>query len=285
MAWQGGQPYALPSFFYNKLNVLCHIIISRMIDTHTHVDTRPYEDFEAMALAGITDVLTLAHDPMRMSASVVFKDHFERLFAERERVEKNGVRLHVCLGLHPRVKPEDADVCLELLESYLRRDDRKVIALGETGLETGSPFEVRLLERQLELSIQYRLPIIVHTPRIGKASVTRDILGILSTFSVNKKEVVIDHADADTVKPILDRGYNAGLTVQPSKLTPPQAAEIVKQHDASMMVLNTDASSNPTDVLGVPRTVHTLRLNNVSEDKIRLVSELNAKKIFGLDQP
>jgi len=256
-----------------------------MIDTHTHVDTRPYEDFEAMALAGITDVLTLAHDPLKMSASVVFKDHFERLFAEKERVEKNGPRLHICLGLHPRVKPDDAEACLDLLESYLGRDDRKVIALGETGLEVGSPFEVGLLERQLELSIRYRLPIIIHTPRSNKASVTRDILGMLSTFSLNKKEVVIDHADTGTVKPIQDRGYNAGLTVQPSKLTPRQAVEIIKQYDASMIVLNTDASSNPTDILGVPRTVHLLRLSKISDEKIRLVSELNAKKIFGLDQP
>lgn len=251
-----------------------------MIDTHTHVDTRPYEDFEAMALAGITDVLTLAHDSMRMSASVVFRDHFERLFAEKERVEKLGPRLHVCLGLHPRVKPDGPDACLELLESCLGRSDRKVTALGETGLETGSPFEVGLPERQLELSVKHRLHIIIHTPRSNKASVTRDILGILSTFSVNKKEVVVDHADAATVKLILDRGYNAGLTVQPSKLTPAQAADIVKQHDASTMVLDTDASSNPTDVLGVPRTVHLLRLDKVSEEKIGLVSELNARRIF-----
>jgi predicted metal-dependent TIM-barrel fold hydrolase len=256
-----------------------------MIDAHTHVDTRPYEDFGAMAIAGITDVLTLAHDPMRMSSSVVFRDHFERLFAERERVEKNGVRLHVCLGLHPRVKPDDPDACLELLDSYLRRGDRKVIALGETGLETGSPFEVGLLERQLELSIQYRLPMIIHTPRSGKASVTRDILGILSTFSIDKNAVVVDHADAITVKSILDRGYNAGLTVQPSKLTPRQAADMIKQYDASMMVLNTDASSSPTDVLGVPRTAHLLRLDKVSEEKILMAGEMNARRIFRLDQP
>lgn len=254
-----------------------------MIDTHTHVDTRPYEDFEVMALAGITDVLTLAHDPFTMSSSVVFKDHFERLFAEKGRVEKNGVRLHVCLGLHPRVKPEDPDACVELLESYLKRKDRKVVALGETGLETGSAFEVNLLERQLELSIKYRLPIIIHTPRSNKASVTRDIFSVLSTYSINKREVVIDHADAGIAKSIVDRGFNAGLTVQPSKLTPAQAAEIVKQYGASMFVLNTDASSNPTDVLGVARAVHLLRMNKVGEEEIRLVSELNAKKIFGLD--
>jgi predicted metal-dependent TIM-barrel fold hydrolase len=112
---------------------------------------------------------------------------------------------------------------------------------------------------------------------------TRDLLGILSTFSLNKREVIVDHADTTTVKLILDRGYNAGLTVQPSKLTPAQAADVVRQFDATMMVLNTDSSSSPSDVLGVPRTVHLLRIGKTGEDKIKLVSELNAKKIFGLD--
>jgi uncharacterized protein len=255
-----------------------------MIDTHTHVDTRPYEDFEAMAVAGVTDVLTLAHDPMRMSSSVVFGDHFERLFAEKSRVEKNGPRLHVCLGLHPRVKPDDPDACLELLESFLKKADRKVVAIGEAGLETGSPFEVSLLERQLELSLKYRLPIIIHTPRTNKAPVTRDILGILSTFSVNKKSVVVDHADAGTVKLITDRGFYAGLTVQPSKLTPQQAAEIIKQSDGAQLVLNTDASSNPTDVLGVPRTIHLLKKDRVDEQKIEWVGEQNARWLFGLSK-
>jgi predicted metal-dependent TIM-barrel fold hydrolase len=255
-----------------------------MIDTHTHVDTRPYEDFEAMAVAGVTDVLTLAHDPMRMSASVVFRDHFERLFAEKERVEKNGPRLHVCLGLHPRVRPDDTDACLELLESYLKRSDRRVVAIGEAGLETGSAFEVSLLERQLELSMKYSLPIIIHTPRSNKASVTRDILGVLSTFSISKRGVVIDHADAGTVKLILDRGFTAGLTVQPPKLTPQQAAEIVKQYDGAQLVLNTDASSNPTDVLGVPRTIHQLKKDRVDGQKIEWVGEQNARWLFGLSK-
>ena len=254
-----------------------------MIDTHMHVDTRPYEDFERMALGGITDVLTLAHDPMRMSSSVVLKDHFERLFTERERVEKNGVRLHVCLGLHPRIKPDDPDACVELLESYIRRTDRRVVAIGEAGLETGSALETGLLERQLELSIKYRLPVILHTPRSNKTSVTRDLLGLLSTFSLNRREVVVDHADMATVKLVLDQGYVAGLTVQPSKLTPAQAADIVRQFDSTMMVLDSDSSSSPSDVLGVPRTIRLLRMSKAGEDKIGLVSELNAKKIFGLD--
>ncbi|HEY3421949.1 MAG TPA: TatD family hydrolase [Methanocellaceae archaeon] len=251
-----------------------------MIDTHVHADTRPYEDFEAMSLAGITDILTLAHDPMRMSGSIVLGDHFERLFMERERVEKNGVKLHVCLGLHPRIRPNDLDACLELLESYLRNN--KVIAIGEIGMESGDAFEVNMLQRQVELSIKYRLPVIVHTPRKNKAAMTREIVNILLSFSLDRSSVVVDHADAATAKHIVDRGFVAGLTVQPSKLTPRDAMEIIKSQDHHMLVLDTDASSNPTDVLGVPRTVHLMKLDRINEEVIASVSELNARRIFGI---
>jgi predicted metal-dependent TIM-barrel fold hydrolase len=253
-----------------------------MIDTHTHVDTRPYEDFELMAIGGLTDVLTLAHDPMRMSSSIVFRDHFERLFAERSRVEKNGPRLHVCLGLHPRARPDDLPACVALLESYLKDMARPVTAIGEAGLESRDPFEAEMLQRQIELAIKYDLPVVMHTPRAGKGPMTREIINILSTFSVDRDRVVIDHADADTAKLIVDRGYNAGLTVQPGKLSPQAAVEIVKNNDPARLVLNTDMSSAPTDVLGVPRTVRALRLAGVHGVVVEAVSNKNAWRIFKL---
>jgi predicted metal-dependent TIM-barrel fold hydrolase len=253
-----------------------------MIDTHTHVDTRPYEDFELMAVGGLTDVLTLAHDPMRMSSSVVFRDHFERLFAERSRVEKNGLRLHVCLGLHPRARPDDLPACMALLETYLNDTMRPVTAIGEAGLESRDPFETEMLQRQIELAIKYDLPLILHTPRAGKGPMTREIINVLSSFSVDRDRVVIDHADADTAKLIVDRGYNAGLTVQPGKLSPQQAVEIVKNNDPARLVLDSDMSSAPTDVLSVPRAVHAMRLAGVYNVVIEAVSNKNAWRIFRL---
>jgi predicted metal-dependent TIM-barrel fold hydrolase len=253
-----------------------------MIDTHAHVDTRPYEDFELMALGGITDVLTLAHDPMKMSSAIVFKDHFERLFAERSRAEKNGVRLHVCLGLHPRTRPDDLPACLALLETYLNDKARPVTAIGEAGLETRDAFEVEMLQRQIELAIKHELPLILHTPRNGKVQITREIINILSTFSIDHDRIVIDHADADTVKLIVDRGYNAGLTIQPGKLSPAEATESVKKYDPARIVLDTDMSSNPTDVLGVARAAHAMRLAGVYNVIIEAVIAKNAWRIFRL---
>ena len=50
------------------------LVIPGMIDTHAHVDTRPFEDFELMAVAGVTDVLTLAHDGHRDAVFSVPED-------------------------------------------------------------------------------------------------------------------------------------------------------------------------------------------------------------------
>jgi uncharacterized protein len=256
--------------------------VTDTIDTHAHVDTRPYEDFELMAIGGITDVLTLAHDPMRMSSGAVFRDHFERLFAERSRVEKTGPRLHVCLGLHPRARPDDLPACIALLETYLADKSRPVTAIGEAGLESRDPFEAAMLQRQIELAIKYDLPLILHTPRSGKGPMTREIINVLSTFSIDRDRVVIDHADADTAKLIVDRGYNAGLTVQPGKLLPQEAVEIVKNNDPARLVLNTDMSSAPTDVLSVSRTVQALKRASVHGVVIEAVSNKNAWRIFRL---
>jgi uncharacterized protein len=113
--------------------------------------------------------------------------------------------------------------CVALLETYLADKSRPVTAIGETGFESGNQFEADMLHRQIELAIKYDRPIILHTPRSGKGPMTREIINILSTFSIDKDGVVIDHADADMAKLIVDRGYNAGLAVKPGKLSP-QAA-------------------------------------------------------------
>ena len=252
--------------------------VNVMFDSHAHVDTRPFEDFELLAISGVTDVLTLAHDPMRMSSSHVFKDHFDRVLSERQRALKGGIRLHVGLGLHPRARPGDLDACLELLEARLKAGE--AVAVGEIGLEAADPFEATMFQRQVLLAIKYDLPIIAHTPKKGKAMVTREILHMLSTFTIAPGRVVVDHADADTVGPILDRSYNAGLTVQPGKLTPAAAVEIVKSHDISRLLLNTDMSSGPTDVLSIPKTAHALRLAGVKPEVTDAVSDRNARRVF-----
>ena len=116
-----------------------------MIDAHIHADCRPYEDFESMAIAGIESALTLAHDPLKMSASAVVLDHFHRIMEnDIKRAEENGLTLKAALGLHPRSICQDYKLVLRKLPWFLDQD--MVVALGEIGLETASNLERKYFE-------------------------------------------------------------------------------------------------------------------------------------------
>ena len=74
-----------------------------MIDAHIHADTRPYEDFEIMAVAGVDTAVSCAHDPMRMSTSEVVLDHIHRIMEnDTKRAAKNGVKIIFCCRCSPK---------------------------------------------------------------------------------------------------------------------------------------------------------------------------------------
>jgi len=81
---------------------------------------------------------------------------------------------------------------------------------------------------------------------------------------------------------IYDTDMYMGLTVQPSKLTPLDAVEIVKEYGGERFLLNSDSSSAPSDILGVPKTVLKMKINNINDEVIKMVSYNNAKNIFRL---
>ncbi len=164
------------------------------------MDTRPYEDFELMGVAGVTDVLTLAHDPMRMSTADVLLDHFHKLaHGEVRRGAENGISVHVGLGVHPRSINAQVDETLRALPEYLSHPD--VVAVGEIGLERCTDVEERVFRAQLE--IEY-YPKVIHTPRRGKREALERIVAIVD--DVGAKDVVIDHIDPSTIDIALEAG-------------------------------------------------------------------------------
>ena len=230
-----------------------------MFDTHAHMDTRPYEDLELMGVAGITHVLTLAHDPMRMSASSVLFDHFHKLVNDEvRRGAENGISVHVGLGVHPRSINDKVDVVLRELPEYLSHPD--VAAIGEIGLERCTATEERVLRDQLALGYY---PKIIHTPRTGKLEAVLKIVDILE--DVGAKDVVIDHLDAATVEAALEAGAYMGLTVQPGKLSVQEAVSLIKEYPEAQFLVNSDMSSQRSDCLAVARVMHALSTEGYSD--------------------
>jgi len=252
-----------------------------MIDSHIHSDTRPYEDFELMA-AIFDCVITHAHDPLKMRTFDVLLDHFDRILeGELSKAKKNGLKMYACIGIHPRSIPKTIDY--EVLKEYLKKDG--VIGVGEIGLEKCTKEEVEVFINQILIAKEMNLPAVVHTPRTNKEDVTREILEVLETLNLPtefKKKIIIEHVTKETVPIVWDSSYKLGLTVQPQKLTPNDAVEILSEYCEKRFLLNSDSSSAPSDILGVPKTVSKLKMGGISDSIIKAISHENAINVFNL---
>jgi predicted metal-dependent TIM-barrel fold hydrolase len=254
-----------------------------VIDSHIHSDTRPYEDFEKMALC-FDCVITLAHDPLEPYSMDVLRSHFDKIiYNEIEKANKNGLKLFICLGIHPRMIPPDVNY--NILIEYLKNNNKNIVGIGEIGLEKCTKEEIEVFEKQLLIAEELDLPAVVHTPRRNKEETTKTILEVIDSLGLNKdimKKIIIEHCTKKTVPMIYDTDMNMGLTVQPSKLTPMDAVEIVEEYGGERFLLNSDSSSAPSDILGVPKTVLKMKINNIDDKIIKMVSHDNAKNIFRL---
>jgi len=249
-----------------------------MIDAHIHADTRPYEDFEKMAIAGIEKAITYAHDPLPMKISNVTLEHIQRLLEiDIQRAKENGLKLYVAAGIHPRSIPRDYNKVLGRLPQIL--EDPRTVAIGEIGIETGKKLEIKILKEQLKLADQLRIPAVIHTPRRNKNEITKMIIPILED-NIDTSKVLIDHVDTNIIKEVIKGESMLGLTIQPGKMTPFEAVMIMKEYGVDNFILNSDISSAPSDPLSVPKTVHKMRLEGFTDSDIHKASSKNAKKFF-----
>jgi uncharacterized protein len=251
-----------------------------MIDAHIHADTRAYEDFEAMAIAGVESAITCAHDPLRMSTSAVVLDHLLRIMTtDVKRAADNGVKLYSAVGIHPRSICKDFEVVLDILPSLLRNEG--VVALGEIGLETASSAEKHVFKKQLQMAQELQMKVIVHTPRRKKRDITPITLSLINEF-IDPSLVQIDHVDGSIIDFLVDFEGILGLTVQPQKMTPQEALELMEEYGFDKFVLDSDMSSSPSDPLSVPKTVHTMRIVGIKESDIEKVSRSNVSQFYGI---
>jgi predicted metal-dependent TIM-barrel fold hydrolase len=249
-----------------------------MIDAHIHADTRPYEDFEKMAVAGVDTAVSCAHDPMRMSTSEVVLDHIHRIMEnDTKRAAKNGVKLYSAVGVHPRSISHDYENVLQKLPDLLNYEN--VVAIGEIGLETGSDIEKEVFIKQLNLAGDLNIKVIVHTPRTNKKEITELTAKIIED-NIDTSLVLLDHVDNSIIGRVLDFNGILGLTVQPQKMTADEAVTMMDEYGYDKFVLDSDMSSSPSDPLSVPKTVHKLKLSDVDPKDIKKVSYSNAAEFY-----
>ena len=247
----------------------------RIIDPHIHMQSRTTDDYRLMADSGIEVVCEPAFWP---GADRLYPeshlDYFNILTTfEPARAAKRGIRHFTFLGVNPKESEnvELAEAVLARIDPYLERPT--VLGIGEIGLNKNTENEIRMLRRQLRLAADRRLLCIIHTPHGAlKKRGTELIADVIAEVDPPRNLCVVDHCTAETIEIARATGCWTGLTVYPGKLSPEEAASLVRQYGTDRMLVNSSADWEDSDPLAVLVTLGTLREMLVPESVIeRLV--------------
>ncbi|MFH1623786.1 MAG: TatD family hydrolase [Pseudomonadota bacterium] len=273
-----------------------------LIDAHVHADTFSWSNFQEMSLAGIRAVVSVPVCPWRagISTSTVTDLINRLLYHETWRAGENNIQLFVGVGLPAVSIPKDLEKFFPEMEKYLK--EPRVVAVGELGFDPRSQVckdikrQAEILQIQLRMAKEHKLPVILHTPpdltqvalevkeKYEKREFMEKTMELVHEVGLSPESVVLDHLDTEEwVKFALDNGCYAGITIQSWRATGPEkVAAWVDTFGPERMLLNTDASTMPSDHLGVPKTVFHLRKRKVPEKKIQSVVYENPIKFYRL---
>lgn len=131
-----------------------------MIDSHVHIDAKPYLEFEGGVEQVLADALAVGVD--RVVAPSTDLDSYRALLA----LKAHHPEIYPAAGIHPHYATEDhLEGLAEALERSLASSQHPIV--GETGLEGHYdlvPMEIQVasLKVHLDLAKAHGLPVILH---------------------------------------------------------------------------------------------------------------------------
>lgn len=255
----------------------------KMFDHHIHMTSRTTDDYQAMAAAGIVAVIEPAFwvgQPRRNVGT--FEDYFLSLVGwERFRAGQFGI-LHFCtIGLNPK-ETNNTEIALgvmDLLPEFLEKES--VVGVGEIGFDDQTPEETRFFEAQMQLAIEFNLPVLIHTPHRDKKAGTKLTLDIVRASGIAPGRVLVDHNTEETIEMTLDSGCWAGHSIYPhTKMDEPRMVALLKKYGTDRITINSAADWGISDPLKVPKTAQAMREAGFSERDIETTVWRNPVAFF-----
>lgn len=252
-----------------------------MIDSHCHLDFKEFTGHQDKIIenAQSAGVHTMINIGVSLQSSM-------------RSVELAG--RHDCIYAAVGVHPHDAKTYNDKVESELLRltEDKKVVAIGETGLDYYrelSPRDVQkeVFRKQLEIAVKKKLPIVIHTREsfpealeIVEEYSDKLVGGVFHCFPGNVKEAYR----------VIDLGFHisvGGIITFPKARMATVAAEVPLEH----ILLETDCPYlTPSPVRGKinqPSYVRYIRnklamLKNMAPEEVENVTDHNSQKMYRL---
>lgn len=253
--------------------------MSKIIDTHTHIYDKQFEeDFD--------DVIDRIENQLEGIVSIGFD-----LESSQKSVElaKKYNFVHAVVGVHPVDISKYNDEVEKEIEK-LALNEEKVVAIGEIGLDyhwMADPKEVQAegFRKQMALAEKVKKPVVIHT-----REALQDTLDILAEFPNVGGILHCYPGSYEAAKPFLDRyflGVGGTLTFKNNKKT----KELVEVLPLEKIVIETDCPYlTPVPFRGKRNEpIYTsyvaeeiARIKNISVEEVIKVTTENAKKIYGI---
>ena len=262
-------------------------------DSHCHLDFDAFANelpqlISQCANASINQIIIPATHP----------DTWQKVIDLAETQRHNGCKIFSCLGIHPwflkGLTPVHLDDLAKAVQRNIQKEDDKIIAIGETGIDGVIIKEQDNLNQQftffnyqLALANQYQLPVIVHhrqshqyiIPLIKKAKLTAG--GVIHAFSGSYQQA----------RDYIDLGFKIGVGGTITYSRAKKTINTVKNLPLSSLVLETDApamplsskqgqNNSPLELVTVFET-----LVNIRKEKREVIAhqiEANVSQLFNL---
>jgi TatD DNase family protein len=252
----------------------------KLIDTHCHLYSEEFKtDIDIVMQSAESEGVERFYLPSVDSGSI------EAMLALSKKFPNKCIPM---MGLHPCYVKADYLHELEIVKKYLAKE--KFAAIGEIGLDfywdkTFTQQQYEAFRTQIELSLQYNLPVVLHsrdamqeTIDVIKEYIPKGIKGIFHCFGGSYENAV----------EIINAGFYLGiggiLTYKKSGLS-----EVLEKIDLEHLVLETDAPYlSPVPFRGKRNESSYLKyivaklaeVKKVSVDEVAQITTANAEKIF-----
>ncbi len=247
--------------------------------------SRVTDDYERMAQAGCVAVSEPAFwAGFDRSSALGFHDYFVQLTEfEPKRAAAFGIAHHSWLCINPKEAedPVFAREVIALIPRFLK--EPTVLGIGEIGLNKNSKNELTIFEEQLNLAAEHDQLVLIHTPHLeDKLKGTRLILDAIARDGrIAPHRILIDHVEEHTIKPVLDAGHWAGMTLYPeTKCTPQRAADMIEVFGPDRLCINSAGDWGRSDPLAIPKARQELLSRGHSPELVQRITYDNPRDFF-----
>jgi TatD DNase family protein len=265
------------------------------IDTHAHLDMlkklTPAEAVSASKEEGVKYIINVGSSIDGSKKSLEYAQKFPGVFAS--------------IGIHPHYAEGFGNKEIKMLESLISGYDgdletdakryEKVVAVGETGFDfyrniSPRPDQERVFRAQIELAIEYNIPIIVHDRDAHEGT-----LRVLESYSDRKGFRGVVHCfsgDTAFAMKCLELGLYISYT---GVITFPNAAdtlEVVREVPLERIFIETDApflapqaKRGKENFPGYVRYIaqKIAEIKNLSIEEVAEITSKNAQDFFGIN--